>query len=142
MPLGLGFNFTFVRNTGAAFGIFRNVQVPFLGFTIDGTFLLGMLSAIVSLVLLIYLLRNGRHLLFLPRFSLTLVLAGAVGNMIDRFALGYVIDFIHFRVGWFDFPVFNLADTFVVVGGILLFASGLFEGASDRSKPARRSEES
>jgi len=129
LPVGLGFNFTFVRNTGAAFGIFRNVELSFLGFTIDGTFLLGLLSAAVSLVLLIYLLRKGPYLSFLPRFSLTLVLAGAVGNMIDRFALGYVIDFIHFRVGWFDFPVFNLADTFVVTGGILLFLAGLFEGS-------------
>src|SRR5690625_7869264 len=66
LPVGLGFNFTFVRTPGAALEIFRNAALASLGFTIDGTFLLGVLSAAVPLVLLIYLLRRGQYLSLLP----------------------------------------------------------------------------
>ncbi len=120
IPLGLGFALTHSRNTGAAFGLLRDLNVPLGGLTIDGTFLLGLLSAAVTLGLIIYLLRNGGRLGALTGTALGLVLAGAAGNMIDRFRLGYVVDFIHFRVGWFDFPVFNVADSCVVIGAALL----------------------
>lgn len=113
--LGLGFYFTYVKNTGAAFGILQ-----------DGTLVLGLLSALVSVLIVVYLLRRGPRLGALQRTALSLILAGALGNMIDRFRLGYVIDFIHFNVPGFSFPVFNLADSCVVVGaGLLLIASAL-----------------
>ena len=122
--LGLGFYLTYVRNTGAAFGILQN-----------GTLVLGLLSAIVSLVLTLYLVRHARRSPRLQVAALTLILAGALGNMIDRFRLGYVIDFIHFKVPGFSFPVFNLADSYVVVGaGLLLLAS--FVGPRAKSAPA------
>jgi signal peptidase II len=131
MELALGFRLTYVSNTGAAFGLLRNLHLQAGSLTIDGTLMLGILSAAVALILLWYLLSRGRAIPPLPRFALTLVFAGALGNMIDRLLLGYVIDFIHFRSGNFDFPVFNLADSYVVIGGALLFISGLFDG-SDR----------
>lgn len=137
MPLGLGFNFTYVENTGAAFGFFRGVSFELAGVTVDGVFLLGILSLLVAVSLLIYLLGRGRELPFFGRFSLYLILAGAVGNMIDRFAFHYVIDFIHFQVGWFNFPVFNVADICVTVGAIMLFIWG-FMGES-RPAESRRS---
>ena len=59
----------------------------------------------------------------LLRFALTLVLGGAVGNIIDRFRLGEVIDFFDFGIGTLRWPVFNFADSFVTVG-ILLLALG------------------
>lgn len=127
LELGLGFRLTFVRNTGAAFGMLSNLNLQLGELVVDGTLMLGLLSGAVALALLWYLLSRGRAVPPLPRLALTLVLAGALGNMIDRLLLGWVIDFIHFRSGSFDFPVFNLADTFVVVGGILLFLSGLIE---------------
>ena len=69
--------------------------------------------------------------------ALGLVLAGAAGNMIDRLRLGYVVDFIHFRVGWFDFPVFNVADSCVVIGAALLvLASFLGERREQRAAQA------
>ncbi len=123
-PLGLGFNLTHSRNSGAAFGLLRDVRIALGTFVIDGTFLLGLLSAAVALGLAIYLLANGRLLSTLTKTALGLVLAGAVGNMIDRFRLGYVVDFIHFKVGSFDFPIFNVADSCVVIGaGLLIIAS-------------------
>lgn len=135
LELGLGFRFIFVRNTGAAFGLLRDLDLTVGSVSVDGTLLLGLLSAAVSLVLAWYLLRHGRYLTLLPRLALTLVLAGAAGNMIDRLVLGYVVDFIHFRQGSFDFPVFNLADSLVVAGGVLLFLGGAFDGdASDENR--------
>lgn len=131
--LGLGFNFTHSRNTGAAFGLLRDVNFTVGGFAVDGVILLGLLSAAVSMGLLIYLLTSGRSLGALTRTALALVLAGAVGNMIDRFRLGYVVDFIHFKVGWFDFPIFNVADSCVVIGAGLLIVSSLF---GDSRSPA------
>ena len=125
-PLALGFNFTYVQNTGAAFGIFQGVEIP-LGFvTLNGTHLLGLLSATVSIFIFFYLWRNSKTLSRLQHIALTLILAGAVGNMIDRFRLSYVIDFIHFKLPNFNFPVFNVADSCVVIGASLLILSSLF----------------
>lgn len=114
-PLGLGFDLTYVRNTGAAFGIFD-----------EGTLPLALLSLVVSLALLIFLILRAKTLPLLQRYALSLILAGAVGNMIDRFRLGYVPDFIHFQAGKFDFPVFNVADSCVVIGVILLLLTSFF----------------
>lgn len=131
IPLGLGFNLTHSRNSGAAFGLLRDVNFTVGGLTVNGVVLLGILSAVVSIFLLVYLLRSGRTLGALTRTALALVLAGAVGNMIDRFRLGYVVDFIHFRVGWFDFPIFNVADSCVVIGAGLLIIASLFGPGGD-----------
>jgi signal peptidase II len=111
----LGFYFTYVQNTGAAFGIFQ-----------DGTLPLGILSAVVSVAIIIYLVSRGKTMPTIQRYALASILAGAIGNMIDRFRLGYVIDFIHFNVPGFSFPVFNVADSCVVIGAMLLIGSSLF----------------
>lgn len=124
--IGLGFNFTYVQNTGAAFGIFQNIAIPMGAFTLNGTHMLGILSATVSAFIFYYLLRNQKTTPALQRAALTLILAGALGNMIDRFRLSYVIDFIHFKLPNFNFPVFNVADSCVVIGAGLLILSSLF----------------
>jgi signal peptidase II len=113
--LFLGFYFTYVQNTGAAFGIFQ-----------DGTLPLGILSSVVSIAIITYLITRGKTMPILQRYALASILAGAIGNMIDRFRLRYVIDFIHFSVPGFSFPVFNVADSCVVLGAILLIGSSLF----------------
>ncbi|MBX3144332.1 MAG: signal peptidase II [Trueperaceae bacterium] len=124
IALALGFSLTHVRNNGAAFGMLRNFDLEVLGFHLDGTFMLGLLSGIVALGLLVYMLRGGARQPLLVRTALGMVLAGAVGNMIDRLRLGYVTDFIHFSSGSFSFPVFNVADMCVVIGaGLLVIAS-------------------
>ena len=121
--IGLGFYFTYVQNTGAAFGIFQN-----------NTLLLGVLSALVSVLLAVYLWRRARVTPTLQNWALTLILAGAFGNMIDRFWLGYVRDFIHFQIPSFNFAVFNIADSCVVIGASLLLLSSFFI----RERPAPR----
>lgn len=122
-PLFLGFHITHVRNTGAAFGILQ-----------DGTLFLAILSAVVATGIFAYLLAKRQELPALQKLALVLVFSGAVGNMIDRFAYGYVIDFIHFRVGSFDFPVFNVADSCVVVGAALLILSSFRHPAKRAAK--------
>lgn len=97
------FNLTLVHNRGAAFGIFKN------------QFYLFIFSAIVAVILIYSILKNNKHD-NLYSFSLSLILGGALGNLIDRVFLGYVVDFLDFRV-W---PVFNLADSAITIGALLL----------------------
>lgn len=130
-----GFGITHTRNNGAAFGMLQDIDFTLIGIHFDGTVLLGLLSAAVALALVAYLLAQRDHLSVLQRVALALVLAGAIGNMIDRLRLGYVVDFLHLRSGSFSFPVFNVADACVVIGAALLVLSGL-------RRPARGAHES
>jgi signal peptidase II len=103
------FHFTYVRNTGAAFSLFQ------------GGAWLRWLSLIVSIGL-IALAWLGPTLNKFEQLGYGFILGGALGNGIDRFAYGYVVDFLDFRL--IKFPVFNLADTFINVGIVcLLIAS-------------------
>lgn len=97
--------FSYVENRGAAWGMLENHRWVFMLF-----------SAVAIVVIVIYLIRRDPPLsLFL---SLSLILSGGIGNMIDRTFRGYVVDFIEFYL--FEFPVFNVADSLVVVGAGLL----------------------
>lgn len=99
------FNFSLVHNRGAAFGILKN-QVPFF-----------IITAIFAVILIYFNLKENRTKQpFIYRWSLVLILAGGLGNLIDRLRCGYVIDFLDFRI-W---PVFNIADSAITVGAILL----------------------
>ena len=95
---------TYVQNTGAAFSMFE-----------EHTWLLTLISAAMSVLLALAIWKNFfRHPL--GKFCLTLVLSGAIGNLIDRATRGFVVDM--FNVLFMHFAVFNVADIFVVVGGI------------------------
>lgn len=98
------FHLTYVENTGAAFGMLRG-----------SGWLLVLTSVLVSAAV-VYLIRKTKHGSIGMRISLALVLGGAIGNLIDRTFFGYVVDFLDFRI-W---PVFNIADSCVVVGAMLL----------------------
>ena len=103
---------TYVQNTGAAFSSFPNATMVLAG-----------ISLLVSLLLILaILLRWVRHPF--GRFTLMLLLAGAVGNLIDRAVMGYVTDMD--QVLFVKFAVFNLADVFVVTGAILLVLYVIF----------------
>ncbi len=103
------FRLTHVRNAGATFGLFQ-----------DQSFSLTIVGLIGIVVLLLFALLFSRRLTFfanrLGKPALGLILGGTVGNLIDRLRLGYVTDFIDIGI-W---PVFNLADSAIVVGVILL----------------------
>lgn len=105
------FELTYVENTGVAFGIFASQRY--------GAVLLSVFTAVVFLLILYFRYKLPFTKKFdTIRFILLFLLAGALGNLIDRIRLGYVIDMLHFY--WFDFPVFNVADMYVVVSSILL----------------------
>jgi signal peptidase II len=109
------FELTYLENRGAAFGMFR-----------DKKFLLVGITSIVILAMIFYLLKN-KNLNKWVKLCLILIIGGAIGNLIDRVYLGYVVDFFHFYVrDVFDFPVFNVADISVVCGSILLSLILLF----------------
>ena len=107
LPLWPGvFHFTYVINTGAAFSFFRG-----------GAGWLRWLSLAVSLGLMLLAWRGPRMQL-LEQLAFGFILAGALGNGIDRFLFGHVVDFLDFRL--INFPVFNLADVFINIGIIFL----------------------
>ncbi|MCC3864554.1 signal peptidase II [Terrisporobacter petrolearius] len=99
------FNLTYVENRGAAFGMLQNNQTIFV-----------VVAAIASCYGLYYL--HTKKVNDLGKIGILLVISGAIGNLIDRVILGYVIDYLDFHIIWNY--VFNLADCFVVVGTILL----------------------
>jgi signal peptidase II len=103
------FHLTYVENTGAAFSIFTDMQ-PFLKIVTT--------IFIVFLFVLLVLHQKKRQRFTLRAFSLACILGGAVGNLIDRFRFNFVVDFFDFRL--IQFAVFNVADSFIVVGSILL----------------------
>lgn len=107
---------TYVENRGAAFGLFHNMRFLLVGVTL-----------VVILAMLFYLLKN-RNMKRGLKISLILIIGGAIGNLIDRVILKYVIDFIHFHIrDSFDWPVFNVADISVVCGTMLLAINILFD---------------
>lgn len=99
------FHLTYVENRGAAFGMFQNNQIIFI------------LVAILASIFGIYYLHTKKVNL-LGKASIILLISGAIGNLIDRLRLGFVVDYFDFRFIW-EY-VFNIADIFVVVGTILL----------------------
>jgi len=131
---------SYVQNTGVAFGLLRGFDLNLGPMHIDGTFLLGLLSLAVSIWLVQHLARHASRHDVLTRSALTLILAGAAGNMIDRLRLGYVIDYVNIKIGWFDFPVFNLADACISIGAVLLLLSTLIFRPSEPAKIETRNE--
>ncbi|RLA36241.1 MAG: signal peptidase II [Gammaproteobacteria bacterium] len=122
MPVALlpFFNLTLVHNPGAAFSFLADAggwqRLFFIG-----------LSTVVSLVLAAWIWRLPRTARLLG-IALVLVLSGALGNLVDRVAYGYVIDFIDLHAGGWHWPAFNIADSAITCGVILLLADGLFGG--------------
>jgi signal peptidase II len=107
------FNITHVRNKGAVFGVFNHLP----GNTV--ALLLLALSLLAFALVLAYFLKTPPEQK-LTRFTLALVMAGALGNQIDRIFRGSVIDFLEFHVRRFYWPTFNVADSCVTVGAVLL----------------------
>ncbi len=101
-------SFTLAKNTGAAFSI------------LEGKSLVLALVSIFVIVYLVWLVKNNK-LNKLQLIGYSLLLSGILGNLIDRICYHYVIDFIHFHVGSYSFPIFNIADIGIVVGTLILF---------------------
>lgn len=107
------FHFTSSHNTGAAWGILRGGRPFFL-----------ILTFFIVLFLAFFLIRGRKKMTLLSRITLSLLLAGAVGNAIDRLIFAYVRDFLDFCL--IRFPIFNVADSALTIGCILLIIDVLF----------------
>lgn len=110
-----------VHNTGAAWGMFG-----------DSTFALGVMSSVVCIVLTAYLFYTSPRASLLEVLGIALVVAGGLGNAIDRFTLGYVVDFI--EPVFIDFPVFNVADIGVTCGFVLFLVGLLLRERRDSAR--------
>jgi signal peptidase II len=126
------FNITYVRNTGAAFGMLADADPAFR----KPFFIIVPLVALVSILLLLKRLPAHQNKTNIP---LILILAGALGNLIDRFVYGFVVDFLsffHADIG--QFPAFNVADSAISVGVAFLMLE-MFRNPNALEPPAAAS---
>ena len=113
------FHITHVENTGAAFGLFAESTAHWkVGALV--TF------SLIALIIVTILLWKNSHSVSTMTVGLSLILGGAFGNLWDRIVAGHVVDFLDFHVGAYYWPAFNVADSAIVVGAILLVAEILF----------------
>lgn len=121
------FNLVHVRNRGIAFGLLSQLGAAW------GTVLMSATTAAAVILLVLWLsrLRAGDDR---TAFALSLIIGGAVGNLIDRVRLGEVVDFLDFYVGSFHWPAFNVADSAVTLGTFLVILNLLFQHPREEKK--------
>ena len=105
-------NLTYVQNTGAAFGIGNNSTSMFI-----------IVNVIVIGLIVYFIFSKKEEISKAILVSLHLIIAGGISNLIDRIIHGYVIDFIDFYIFNYNYPVFNLADSFICIGILMLLYS-------------------
>jgi len=116
------FNLTFITNKGAAFGILGGDHAAWRQ-------LFFVAAALLALSFIAWSYRDLRRRGGLYASALTMIAAGAAGNLIDRLRLGYVVDFLDFYVGHHHWPAFNIADSAITVGVLLFIGGQLLMGA-------------
>ena len=117
------FYITYCENRGAAFSILQNFRWGFIVITV------------IAVAAMIWVMISQKHVL--ARLSLSLLIGGALGNMIDRLFMGYVVDFLNFYPFGYDFAIFNVADISITIGVTLLIIYILFiyKEPSERKTP-------
>ena len=113
------FHLTYVENTGIAFGMFQNARLLFIA------------VSILVLVILAMLYTKTTNRTQWLKIGTSLVFGGAIGNLVERLAKGYVVDFLDFRL--IHFPVFNVADIAVCVGAVLLMIHFLISEEKEKT---------
>ena len=106
--LGEFVRLTLVHNRGAAFGLFPGSPLPFI------------VVSVLAIAVVLYLFARDAYRSLASRLLLGCILGGALGNLIDRVRWGYVVDFIEVGAGRYHWPVFNVADSAVTLGVLLL----------------------
>jgi signal peptidase II len=124
------FNLVLVFNKGAAFSFLASApgwQTPFFA----------TIAAVASGVLGFLILRNPHKTLF--SIGLALILGGALGNLWDRLQWGYVVDFLDFHAAGWHWPAFNVADSAITVGAVILIVEGFLHGEGEGSEKRAQS---
>jgi signal peptidase II len=124
------FRLTHTENTGAAFSLFADSPAPWKT---------GLLIAfsVIALAVVAVLLWKNHHAHVVTGIGLSLIMGGAVGNLWDRLTSGRVVDFLLFYVKQYQWPVFNLADSAIVVGAGLLIVEILFAKSHSPDNPVQ-----
>ena len=113
------FSLTYVTNKGAAFGMLAHANDWIRR-------LLFLLVPVVACLWFVWLIWQARNKYLIQQLSYSLILAGAIGNLIDRFYLGFVVDFFDFYWGDNHFPAFNVADSSITIAAALLIIEALY----------------
>lgn len=119
------FQFIYTLNSGAAFSFLNNQEW--------GIYLLTGISVVTSVIFIVLVFKYSNWPAIFP-FALTVLLAGTVGNLIDRIRLGAVIDFLDFHYNGWHFPTFNVADTCITISAVILFFYIMFRYDKDLEK--------
>ncbi len=120
------FKITHLRNKGAAFSLFANAPDAWRTATL-------VIFSLVALVVVLVLLVKSSHRLSLQGVALSLILGGAVGNLWDRMVHGWVTDFLLVYYRQWEWPAFNVADSAICVGAVLLIGEMLFKREAEPS---------
>ena len=123
------FQLTHTENTGAAFSLFADSPSPWKTGMLIG-------FSVIAMLVVLVLVWKQRHALSITGIALSLILGGAMGNLWDRVASGRVVDFLLFYVKRYQWPVFNLADSAIVIGASLLVMEILFHKPPAESRSA------
>jgi signal peptidase II len=107
------FNLVYVMNPGAAFGFLAGASATF-----RYIFFIGI--TVLAILLIIYYLVKSQHSNVITVISLTLIFAGAVGNLVDRIRFGAVVDFLDVYISTWHWPAFNVADSAITIGAVLM----------------------
>jgi len=119
------FYLTLAHNNGAAFSILKDKQILLIIMTVITLFF-------------IYKYMNKEDMNKLEGFAFSMINGGILGNLFDRIVYNHVIDFLDFKIFGYDYPIFNFADTFIVIGVILLVINYFKELRNERSNSRRK----
>ncbi|MBA8666492.1 signal peptidase II [Holosporaceae bacterium 'Namur'] len=121
IEVGLFLNIALVWNYGISFGMFNNLE--------QGQIILISVSLVIVACLMIWFWKSNDNKVLFP---IALIIGGAVGNIVDRILYGAVVDFIDFYFKQYHYPAFNLADSFIVIGVLILMAQSFQEKEQNR----------
>jgi signal peptidase II len=124
------FRLTHVQNSGAAFGLFAESSS-------EWKVAILILFSILALAVVSALLWKNSHSMTATGVGLSLILGGAIGNLYDRLLTGRVVDFFDFYLGSYHWPAFNIADSAIVIGALLLVGEILFAKTPAEQKAVR-----
>ena len=100
------FSITYAKNTGVAFSLLEGSRIPIIIITI-------------LIIVVVFKYIYNKRIIPQEQLAISLILGGAIGNLIDRIIYGYVIDFLDFKLGNYNYPIFNIADSAIVIGVII-----------------------
>ena len=121
--LGISFSLNYVQNRGSAWGLFSDYQIPL--------FIARSILVASLIVYQLFFLKKSAH-----AFPLTMVIGGAICNLVDVVCYGHVIDMFHFNLWGYHYPVFNFADISICIGVGLLALNSILDSIRDRRSNA------